>query len=97
MLDLPRPVIRGRAPMSRESRAAQFSPFAALTGYDEMIEKRVILSERSESKDLIKFSNTMGFFDFAPFRNFAQNDTWKVFFHSPAFPPMGFFGLSASG
>lgn len=50
MLDLPRPVIRGRAPMSRESRAAQFSPFAALTGYDKMIEEGIRSVEEEQKK-----------------------------------------------
>lgn len=50
MLDLPRPVMRGRAPMSRESRAAQFSPFAALTGYDEMIEEGIRSVEEEQKK-----------------------------------------------
>ena len=39
MLDLPRPVSRRHKPMARENRAAQFSPFAALTGYEELIEE----------------------------------------------------------
>ncbi len=37
ILDLPRPVSRTRAPMAREARAAQFAPFAALTGYESVI------------------------------------------------------------
>ncbi len=37
MLDLPRPASARHAPMPLKARAAQFSPFAALTGYDEMI------------------------------------------------------------
>lgn len=36
ILHLPHPVSR-RAPMSRLDRAAQFAPFAALTGYDDAI------------------------------------------------------------
>lgn len=37
ILHLPHPVSRRRAPMSRLDRAAQFAPFAALTGYDAAI------------------------------------------------------------
>lgn len=37
MIDLPHPVSRTHAPMPQRDRAAQFSPFAALTGYDEVI------------------------------------------------------------
>lgn len=37
IIHLPRPVSRKRSPMSNSDRAAQFSPFAALTGYDAVI------------------------------------------------------------
>ncbi|MDD6024761.1 MAG: hypothetical protein PUC06_11105 [Oscillospiraceae bacterium] len=37
MLDLPHPVSRKHPPMNPISRAAQFSPFAALTGFDDEI------------------------------------------------------------
>ena len=37
IINLPRPVSRKRSPMSNYDRAAQFSPFAALTGYDAVI------------------------------------------------------------
>ncbi len=46
ILDLPRPVSRTRAPMAREARAAQFAPFAALTGYGDEIEETGRLTER---------------------------------------------------
>lgn len=39
IIDLPRPVSRKRAGMSNYDRAAQFSPFAALTGYDGVIQE----------------------------------------------------------
>ena len=39
ILDLPHPCPRGRAPMSLTDRAAQFSPFAALTGYEKALEE----------------------------------------------------------
>ena len=39
MLDLPRPPSPSHAPMRRRDRAAQFAPFAALTGFDEQIRK----------------------------------------------------------
>jgi len=32
------PVSKNHPPMSLEDRAAQFAPFAALTGFDQMIE-----------------------------------------------------------
>ena len=45
MLDMPRPVSLKHPPLSRESRAAQFSPFAALTGYDNLISESEIINE----------------------------------------------------
>ena len=38
IIDLPHPISSKRAPLSRESRAAQFSPFAALTGLEKVME-----------------------------------------------------------
>ncbi len=40
MLELPHHVSRNHPRMSEENRAAQFMPFAALTGYGDMIEER---------------------------------------------------------
>lgn len=37
IIHLPHPVSARHAPMSNGDRAAQFSPFAALTGYEEII------------------------------------------------------------
>ncbi len=37
IVDLPRPVSERHPPMPMIDRAAQFAPFAALTGYDEVI------------------------------------------------------------
>ena len=37
IIGLERPASRGNPPMPREKRAAQFMPFAALTGYEEAI------------------------------------------------------------
>ena len=45
MLELPRPVSRNRKHMSNADRAAQFSPFSALTGYEELIEETGRLTE----------------------------------------------------
>ena len=39
MLPLPRPVSDRRMPMPMHNRAAQFAPFAALTGYDEAVQE----------------------------------------------------------
>ncbi|MBE6113247.1 MAG: hypothetical protein E7195_09620 [Peptococcaceae bacterium] len=39
IINLPRPVSKKHPPMDRQNRAAQFSPFAALTGHSEAIKK----------------------------------------------------------
>lgn len=39
IIDLPHHVSRKHPPMSRHKRAAQFMPFAALTGYEQVIER----------------------------------------------------------
>lgn len=54
MLYMERPVSKRHTPMSLENRAAQFAPFAALTGYDEAVEETARLTtdkiELSEEK-----------------------------------------------
>lgn len=45
IIDLPHPVSRRHPSMPRADRAAQFAPFAALTGYDALIEE----TQRSKS------------------------------------------------
>jgi len=45
ILHLPRPVYLARPRMSLHDRAAQFAPFAALTGYDAVIEETGRLTE----------------------------------------------------
>lgn len=56
MLNLPHPVSRKHPQMSRYNRAAQFSPFAALVGYDaevaeagRMTDRRIELSESEKA------------------------------------------------
>lgn len=38
IIALPHPVSSAHSPMSKLNRAAQFAPFAALTGYEDAIE-----------------------------------------------------------
>ena len=45
LVDLPHPVSKIHPPMARMDRAAQFNPFAALTGYEEEIEEAARLTE----------------------------------------------------
>lgn len=58
MVSLPRPVSDRRLPMPIRNRAAQFAPFAALTGYDDAVQEagrrtegRIELSE-DEAEEL---------------------------------------------
>ena len=44
--DMPRPVFATRKKMSMTERGAQFSPFAALTGYEEAVEEEARLTDR---------------------------------------------------
>ena len=57
IIDLPHPVSRKHKPMDRTDRAAQFAPFAALTGYEavieetaRLIESRAFLTEESRAE-----------------------------------------------
>ena len=45
IIDLPHHVSKTRKRMFRDARAAQFSPFAALTGYDEEIDEAARLTD----------------------------------------------------
>lgn len=40
LLEMERPVSARHAPMRRCDRAAQFAPFAALSGFDETVQER---------------------------------------------------------
>lgn len=51
ILHLPRHISSKHAPMSRYDRAAQFSPFAALTGYDGVIEEAGRLTDTAAELD----------------------------------------------
>jgi len=44
IINLPRPISKNHTPMPRESRAAQFAPFAALTGYDASVKEEARLT-----------------------------------------------------
>ncbi|MCR5756544.1 MAG: hypothetical protein K6F95_01380 [Selenomonas sp.] len=46
ILNLPRPEPKRHFRMERAKRAAQFAPFAALTGYEEVIEKTARIHEQ---------------------------------------------------
>lgn len=51
ILDCPHPVSRRHHPMSRLNRAAQFSPFAALTGYEDLIRESARYTADREEDD----------------------------------------------
>ena len=51
IINLPHHVSKTRKPMSLYNRAAQFAPFAALTGYDAAIKETVRLTDRKIQLD----------------------------------------------
>ena len=51
IIDLPHPVSPNHAPMPRRDRAAQFSPFSALTGYDAVIRETARQTQRKRIPD----------------------------------------------
>ena len=55
MLDLPRPVSKKHPPMSIEKRAAQFMPFAALTGFESAVQKASLLFEEEADRGNVEF------------------------------------------
>ena len=50
IIDLPHPVSKKHPQMPSEDRAAQFSPFAALTGYERMMLGEGISRETYDSE-----------------------------------------------
>ena len=49
IINLPHPISKKHIPMSRENRASQFAPFAALSGYDDAVKETArITNERIE-------------------------------------------------
>lgn len=68
MLYMKRPISKRHTPMPLENRAAQFAPFAALTGYDEAVEEtarlttnKIDLSEEKKAELDITLSNLNNF------------------------------------
>lgn len=59
IIDLPHHVSSKHTPMTLENRAAQFSPFAALTGYDAAIAETARLTDEMMDLD----ENTRSFLD----------------------------------
>lgn len=51
IINIPRPVSKTRKHMSNHDRAAQFAPFAALTGYDEAVSETARLTDSATELD----------------------------------------------
>lgn len=51
IIDKKRPISKKHSPMSMEERAAQFSPFAALTGYEAAVKETARLTDEQEELD----------------------------------------------
>ena len=57
IINLPHHVSKNHPPMAAINRAAQFSPFAALTGYDDALKETARLTdERAELDDYSKYA-----------------------------------------
>ena len=54
IINLPHHVSKNRTPMSMENRAAQFAPFAALTGHDEALAETARLLSDDEMASLTR-------------------------------------------
>ena len=52
IINLPHPVSKNHPQMPMASRAAQFAPFAALTGYGEAISETVRMNEEMFMQEL---------------------------------------------
>lgn len=50
IIHLSRPVSSRRTPMPASARAAQFAPFAALTGFEDSLDETARLTERSHER-----------------------------------------------
>mgnify|MGYP007069972996 CR=1 FL=1 len=50
IINLPHHVSKKHPQMSLEARSAQFAPFAALTGYEELINETAMLKTEEELK-----------------------------------------------
>ena len=64
IIHLSRPVSARHRPMSMTARAAQFSPFAALVGYEAVLEERARLTETEtclEADEKEKLSRALGY------------------------------------
>ena len=46
IINLDRPVSKNHVPMPIENRAAQFAPFAALTGYEDAVDEAKLINEK---------------------------------------------------
>lgn len=73
IINLPHHVSKNHPQMSREARAAQFAPFAALTGYDDVIhetarltDEQVELEEYDSERLNRKFAELMTILDDHP-------------------------------
>ncbi len=59
ILHLPRPVSAAHPPMPQQDRAAQFAPFAALTGYDAAVQKAAHRNEQAAEAHSIPLEESL--------------------------------------
>ena len=73
IIGLSRPVSKKHPPMSRENRAAQFAPFAALTGFEGAIKETArVTGEKIELDDIRPSSRKYPYIDFRPAREIGN-------------------------
>ena len=51
IINLPHPISKKHIPMSRENRASQFAPFAALSGYDDAVKETARITSKKVDLD----------------------------------------------
>ena len=82
IIDLERPEPRTRKRMSAESRAAQFSPFEALTGFEDMVDESAreteTFAEKSEEQ-IRRISDAIG----AVIARLAEKPVVKITYFQP--------------
>ena len=63
IINLPHPISKNHPQMTMASRAAQFAPFAALTGYGEAISETVRVNEEQfEEEEGLDYEANTGIF-----------------------------------
>lgn len=63
IINLPHPVSEKHMPMARKNRAAQFAPFAALSGLAEKMGETAVETEEQYKESISPFIDDWGIYD----------------------------------